>query len=55
MNVIVREHFETELSQARSAIEAGDFEKAWTALQRVHILGQAYPLPHALSHSFLSI
>lgn len=50
MKPIVREHFETELNKAQSAIEAGDAEAAWTALQRAHILGQMYPLPHAIAH-----
>lgn len=50
MKPIVREHFETELNKAQSAIEAGDVEAAWTALQRAHILGQMYPLPHAIAH-----
>jgi hypothetical protein len=50
MKELVRKHFEIELSQAQSAIEAGNLEMAWTALQRVHILGQAYPLSHAIAH-----
>jgi hypothetical protein len=50
MKAIVREHFETELRKAKTAIEVGDFETAWTALQRAHILGQRYPLPHAIAH-----
>jgi 2-polyprenyl-3-methyl-5-hydroxy-6-metoxy-1,4-benzoquinol methylase len=50
MKAIVREHFETELRKAKTAIAAKDYETAWTALQRAHILGQAYPLPHAFAH-----
>ena len=50
MKAIVRQHFETEIRQARAAVETGNFEVAWTALQRSHILGQAYPLPHAIAH-----
>ena len=50
MKAIVRKHFETEIRQARAAVETGNFEVAWTALQRSHILGQAYPLPHATAH-----
>lgn len=47
---MVHEHFEIELSQAQSALVAGNFEMAWTALQRAHILGQAYPFTHAIAH-----
>lgn len=47
---IIREHFETELRQAQTAIAIKDFESAWAALQRSHILAQAYPFPHAIVH-----
>ncbi len=50
MKAIVREHFETEIRKAQTAIETGNFETAWIALQRAHILGQAYPLSHAIAH-----
>jgi Protein of unknown function (DUF3703) len=50
MKAIVRESFKTELNKAQIAIKVGDFETAWTALQRAHILGQTYPLPHAIAH-----
>jgi hypothetical protein len=43
MKAIVREHFNAELNRANSAISTQDFETAWTALQRAHILGQRYP------------
>jgi hypothetical protein len=50
MKAIVREHFELELRQARTAIEAEDFESAWIALQRAHIFGQPEPIAHAIAH-----
>lgn len=50
MKAIVREHFATELREAKAAIASGDIAAAWTALQRAHILGQVYPLPHAIAH-----
>lgn len=50
MKTIVREHFAKELCQARTAIKTEDFKTAWMALQRVHILGQQYPFPHAIAH-----
>ncbi len=50
MRAIVHEHFKTEICKAQASIKAGNFEAAWTALQRAHILGQTYPLPHAIAH-----
>ena len=50
MKAIILEHFETELRQAQTAIATKDFESAWTALQRAHILAQAYPFSHAIVH-----
>jgi len=50
MKAIVRQHFDTEIRKARVAVKTGNLEMAWTALQRAHILGQAYPLPHAIAH-----
>jgi hypothetical protein len=50
MKPIVHEHFEAELRQARIAIETQDFESAWIALQRAHILGQTEPIAHAIAH-----
>ena len=50
MKLIVREHFDIELRKAHIAIEAEDFESAWIALQRAHILGQTAPLAHAIAH-----
>lgn len=40
---IVRENFDIELRKAQIAIETQDFESAWIALQRAHILGQPEP------------
>ncbi len=50
MRAIVREHFAAEIRKAQTAIETENFEMAWTALQRAHILGQAYLWPHVLAH-----
>lgn len=50
MKPIVREHFEAELRKAHIAIEAEDFEAAWIALQRAHILGQTAPVAHIIAH-----
>lgn len=50
MKAIVREHFNTELNRAKSAISAQDFDAAWIALQRAHILGQRDAIAHTLTH-----
>jgi hypothetical protein len=50
MKPIVCEYFEAELDKAHIAIETQDFESAWIALQRAHILGQTEPMAHAIAH-----
>lgn len=50
MKPIVGEHFEAELCKAHIAIDEKNFESAWIALQRAHILGQTDPVAHAIAH-----
>lgn len=50
MKAIVQEHFQTELSKAKSAIANQNFDLAWTALQRAHFLGQTDAIAHTLVH-----
>lgn len=50
MKPIVREHFDIELRKAQIAIETQDFESAWIALQRAHILGQTEAVAHTVAH-----
>jgi hypothetical protein len=50
MKAVLQEHFDTELKQAKIAIAAQDFETAWTALQRAHILGQRDTVAHTIAH-----
>jgi hypothetical protein len=50
MKAIVREQFKTELQSAKIAIAEQDFETAWIALQRAHILGQTDAIAHAIAH-----
>lgn len=50
MKRVVREHFKTELSKAETAITNYDFETAWTALQRAHLLGQTDAIAHTTVH-----
>jgi Protein of unknown function (DUF3703) len=50
MKAIVQKHFKTELSRVKIAILEQDFETAWTALQRAHILGQTDAIFHVIVH-----
>lgn len=50
MKAVLREHFNAELEKAKTAIVAQDFETAWTALQRAHILGQRDTIAHTIAH-----
>lgn len=50
MKAIVRKHFQAELGKAKISIAQQDFETAWTALQRAHILGQTDAISHAIAH-----
>ena len=50
MKPIIQEHFNTELFQVKTAIVQQDFETAWTALQRAHILGQRDVISHLIVH-----
>ena len=42
--------FERELSAARSFIDDGDLETGFRHLERAHVIGQKYVLPHVRSH-----
>lgn len=50
MKAIVQEHFKIELRRAKTAIADQDFETAWTALQRAHVLGQIDAIAHTIAH-----
>ncbi|WOD39924.1 DUF3703 domain-containing protein [Nodosilinea sp. E11] len=50
MKAIIRQHFESELARAKSATAEQDFEAAWTALQRAHLLGQRDAIAHTIAH-----
>ncbi|XGV97575.1 MAG: DUF3703 domain-containing protein [Leptolyngbya sp. BL-A-14] len=50
VKAVLQEHFDAELRQAKTAIAAQDFETAWIALQRAHILGQRDAVAHTIAH-----
>ena len=46
----LRTAFETEMSLTRSAYHAEDLDLAFHHLERAHILGQRYYVPHLQTH-----
>lgn len=46
----LKAHFDAEMARYRDAAAAGSFDAAWTALERAHVLSQAYPRPHTFVH-----
>lgn len=50
MKPTIQQHFESELARAKSATAEQDFEAAWTALQRAHLLGQRDAIAHTVAH-----
>jgi hypothetical protein len=50
MKAIVQQQFKTELCRAKTAIADQDFQTAWIALQRAHMLGQTDAIAHSLAH-----
>ncbi|WP_339609294.1 DUF3703 domain-containing protein [uncultured Roseivirga sp.] len=43
-------YFQAELEDYAIAYKAGDLVKAWTHLERAHIIGQRYPFAHTFVH-----
>ncbi|ABE53898.1 conserved hypothetical protein [Shewanella denitrificans OS217] len=50
MKVNVKRAFIAEMDSAQQLYEQGQFTKAFFHLERAHILGQAYVIPHTQSH-----
>ncbi|MBE9079106.1 DUF3703 domain-containing protein [Romeria aff. gracilis LEGE 07310] len=50
MKAIVKDYFKAELCKAKTAAAERDFEAAWIALQRAHILGQTDEIAHTVAH-----
>lgn len=46
----LKPYFNNELKDYRQQMKAGDLANAWVHLERAHIIGQKYPLPHTLVH-----
>lgn len=50
MNRMLKSAFESEMSQASFLYAAGDFQRSFRHLERAHILGQRFYIPHVISH-----
>ncbi|MCP9438925.1 MAG: DUF3703 domain-containing protein [Nitrospira sp.] len=50
MHPVLREAYERELVAAQEDCAAGRLDQAFAHLERAHILGQSFTLPHARAH-----
>lgn len=46
----LKPHYRAELSSAKVAFARGDYVTSWRHLERAHVLGQPYPVPHTEVH-----
>ncbi len=50
MNTEVRQAFDTEMKVAKELFAKQDLEGSFKHLERAHVLGQLYVIPHVKSH-----
>ena len=50
MNPVQGSAFEREISRAKQFIAEGELEQGFAHLERAHVIGQAFVVPHARSH-----
>jgi hypothetical protein len=50
MNPVRSVAFDHEIAQAKELIARGELEAGFSHLERAHIIGQAFVVPHATSH-----
>jgi hypothetical protein len=50
MNPVRRNAFEHEIALAKELIARGELEAGFSHLERAHVIGQAFVIPHATSH-----
>ncbi len=46
-------YFKIELKEAKNLYESDELERAFYHLERAHILGQGYIIPHTVSHLWM--
>jgi hypothetical protein len=50
MNPLQCSAFNTEIAQAKAFIASGNLEAGFAHLERAHVIGQEYVIPHITSH-----
>jgi hypothetical protein len=50
MHPVLRQAYETEMTQAIEQYGTGNLQLSFSHLERAHILGQSFPIAHARSH-----
>lgn len=50
MNPVRRVAFDNEIALAKELIAEGELEASFSHLERAHVIGQAFVVPHATSH-----
>lgn len=47
---MLKPFYQIELKNYQQEIINGNLEKAWTHLERAHVIGQKYPIEHSFTH-----
>lgn len=50
MNAILKNAYRLEMQKARSLFGKNDYKQAFAHLERAHVLGQRFFVPHTLTH-----
>ena len=53
MNLVQRSVFNSEIAQAKSLIATGDLGAGFAHLERAHVIGQAFVVPHVTTHCLM--
>ena len=53
MNPVRRVVFDNEIVLAKNLISKGELEAGFSHLERAHVIGQAFVIPHATSHLWM--
>ncbi len=53
MNTVQRSTFNSEIAQAKAFIASGNLEAGFSHLERAHVIGQEYVIPHIRSHCLM--
>lgn len=46
----LKPYYDSEIEKYNLALESGNLNKAWSHLERAHIIGQRYPYNHSYAH-----